>query len=93
MLVSIAIADCTPKEAAEQLQVLGVDGATLWVCEGYAKGWPLESVTMIRLTVATDVEAIIVADKLARAFNQEAAYLEMHDRGYLVYKDGVVDDA
>ena len=90
MLVSIAVAGCTPKEAAEQLEALGVDGATLWVCEGYGKGWPLERATMIRLSPSDDLEAYSIATSLAQAFHEEAVYLEFEHTGYLVYADGSV---
>ncbi len=90
MLVSIAVAGCTPKAAAVQLEAGGVAGATLWVCEGYGKGWPLEATTMIRLTMGGSYAAHSLAEKLAIHFEQEAVYVEFHDQGFLVYSDGSV---
>ena len=80
MQVTIAVAGCSPAEVGAELEdfhpALGVTGATLWECWGYGKGWPLEYGTMIRCSTETFGTALIVARKLARAFDQEAAYLE-----------------
>jgi hypothetical protein len=88
MLSTIAVSGCTPKEAAVQLEAQGVAGATLWVCTGYGKGWPLEETTMIRLTLIDENDGFSLAAALARAFEQEAVYFEAHDAGWLVYRDG-----
>ena len=91
MLVSIAIGGgAKPHMVAGSLEGLGVDGATLWVCEGYGKGWPLEKATMIRLSLSNFGEAILITRRLAQAYDEEAAYLEWDNVGYLVYNTGAV---
>jgi len=93
MIVTIAIGGWTPKEVASQLESDGVDAATLWVCEGFMKGSPLEAVTMIRLQCLYEYEALAIGRNLAQAANEECAYVEFHDEAWLAYADGEVKPA